>query len=117
MARTTRAGSGRRRHMRFPFVVQRDLTGAQRDRYRQHIDSDASGWHRRWTESIWRRHQHPSNAAKSGWRGDGDARRRLLHFCDEYGVEGNDFVLRRAYLSLNLTLPDDDIDGYRTAIR
>lgn len=103
--------------MNFPFVVQRELTPCQRERYRRHIDSDASGWHRRWTESIWRRHQHPSNAVKSGWRGEGDAKRRLLHFYDEYGLEGNDFVLRRAYLSLNLTLPADGIEEYRVAIR
>ena len=40
--------------MKFPFVVQAELTDAQVERYRHHIDSDASGWHRRFTESIWR---------------------------------------------------------------
>lgn len=102
--------------MKFPFVVVPALTDAQVDRYRRHIDSDASGWHRRFTESIWRRHQHPSNARLSGWTGPQDRRRRLIHFYDEYGLEGRSFVLRNAYLHLNLTLPAPDIDQYRHAI-
>ena len=99
--------------MRFPFVVIPELTTRQRERYLRHINSDESGWHRRWTESIWRRHQHASNAQLSGWKSENDARRRLIHFYDEYGLEGNAFVLRNAYLSLNLTLPAEDIDEYR----
>ena len=81
--------------MNFPFVVQADLTDAQLERYRRHIDSDESGWHRRFTESIWRRHQHPSNARLSGWRSEADQKKRLIHFYDEYGVEGRTFVLDR----------------------
>jgi hypothetical protein len=102
--------------MRFPFVVQPDLTARQLERYHRHIDSDSSGWYRRFTESIWRRHQHPSNAELSGWRGDTDQRRRLIHFYDEYGAQGRDFVLRNAYLHLVLDLPADDIDRYRAVI-
>jgi hypothetical protein len=52
--------------LRFPFVLLTDLTPPQLARYHQHVDSAESGWHRRFTESIWRRHQHPSNAALSG---------------------------------------------------
>ena len=102
--------------MNFPFVVQSDLTDAQLERYRKHIDSDESGWHRRFTESIWRRHQHPSNARLSGWRSEADQKKRLIHFYDEYGVEGRTFVLRHAYLHLILTLPAEHIDEYRAAI-
>jgi hypothetical protein len=102
--------------MKFPFVVQADLTDRQVERYHRHIDSDASGWHRRFTESIWRRHQHPSNARLSGWRDERDHKKRLVHFYDEYGLEGRDFVLRHAYLHLALSLPRDDVDGYRAAI-
>jgi hypothetical protein len=100
----------------FPFVVQRDLTDRQIERYRNHIDSDESGWHRRFTESIWRRHQHPSNARLSGWQSDADRKKRLVHFYDEYGLEGRDFVLRHAYLHLVLSLPRDHVDEYRAAI-
>ena len=33
--------------MRFPFTLIPELTDEQLARYRQHVDSDASGWHRR----------------------------------------------------------------------
>jgi hypothetical protein len=102
--------------VKFPFVVQPNLTEPQLARYHRHIDSDASGWHRRFTESIWRRHQHPSNARLSGWRGDGDRKKRLIHFYDEYGVQGRDFVLRNAYLHLILGLPSEHVDEYQAAI-
>jgi hypothetical protein len=100
----------------FPFVLQRDLTDRQLERYTRHIDSAESGWHRRFTESIWRRHQHPSNARLSGWRGEADQKKRLIHFYDEYGLQGRDFVLRHAYLHLVLSLPGEHIDEYRAAI-
>jgi hypothetical protein len=102
--------------LKFPFVVQANLTDAQIERYRHHIDSDESGWHRRFTESIWRRHQHPSNARLSGWTSEEDQKKRLIHFYDEYGLEGRDFVLRHAYLHLMLGLPADHIDEYRQTI-
>jgi hypothetical protein len=100
----------------FPFIVQSDLTDRQVERYHRHIDSDASGWHRRFTESIWRRHQHPSNASLSGWTSEADQKKRLIHFYDEYGLEGRSFVLRNTFLHLALSLPRDDVDGYRAVI-
>jgi len=102
--------------MKFPFVVIPALAAREIDRFRRHIDSGASGWHRRFTESIWRRHQHPSNARLSGWRSDEDRKRRLVHFYDEYDLAGDSFVLRNAYLHLNLALPEEHIDEYRAAI-
>ncbi len=102
--------------MKFPVVVEHDLTDRQIERYRRHIDSDESGWHRRFTESIWRRHQHPSNARLSGWQSDADRKKRLVHFYDEYGLEGRNFVLRHAYLHLILSLPREHVDEYRAAI-
>ncbi len=102
--------------MRFPFTLIPDLNDEQLTRYRQHVDSDASGWHRRFTESIWRRHQHPVNAKLSGWTGPDDKKRRLLHFFDEYGVEDRAFVLRNAYLVMNVTLPREHVDEYEQTI-
>ena len=78
--------------MRFPFAVIPEMTGGQLRRYHDHINSDESGWHRKWTESIWRRHQHASNARLSGWTGEGDRKRRLIHFHDEYGVLGRNIL-------------------------
>lgn len=103
--------------MKFPFVIIPELSDAELSRYHRHVDSDASGWHRRFTESIWRRHQHPSNARLSGWQGPDDKKRRLLHFYDEYGVEGRAFVLRNAYLVMNVTLPKEHVDEYEQTIR
>lgn len=102
--------------MKFPFTVVPEVTGAMARRYTQHIDSAESGWYRRFTESIWRRHQHPSNAAQSGWTRDDDRRRRIVHFHDEYALAGDAFVLKSGWLSLSVTLPADDIDGYCAAI-
>jgi hypothetical protein len=102
--------------MKFPFVVEAELAEEHLQRFRRHMDSDASGWHRRFTESIWRRHQHPSNAKLSGWQGPSDMKRRLIHFYDEYGLEGRTFVLKSAYLTLNLTLPRPHLDEYEAAI-
>jgi hypothetical protein len=102
--------------LRFPFVVIPELSDAQITRYRCHIDSEASGWHRKWTESIWRRHQHPSNARLSGWTGPEDQRRRIVHFYDEYDLVGRSFVLRNAYLWLHLSLPEEQIEGYQALI-
>jgi hypothetical protein len=102
--------------MHFPFVVIPELSEVQKQRYRRHVDCGSSGWHRRWTESVWRRHQHESNASLSGWRSPADKRRRLIHFFDEYGLEGDAFVLRHGYVWVNLTLPDEEIERYRSAI-
>jgi len=102
--------------MKFPFVVASDLTDRQVDRYRRHIDSDESGWHRRFTESIWRRHQHPSNARLSGFQSEADQKKRLIHFYDEYGLRGRDFVLENAFLHLVLGLPREHVEEYREAI-
>jgi hypothetical protein len=102
--------------MLLPFVVTAELSEREKQRYRRHVDCGASGWHRRWTESVWRRHQHPSNAPLSGWQSPEDRRRRLIHFYDEYGLEGESFVLRHTYVWVNLTLPEDEIERYRAAV-
>lgn len=102
--------------MKFPFVVIPELEEAQLRRFNEHVNSDESGWHRKWTESIWRRHQHHSNARLSGWQSAQDCKRRLVHFYDEYDVNGRAFVLKNAYLWLNWTLPEPHIEEYRHAI-
>ncbi len=102
--------------MKFPFVILPELTDQQLHRFEHHVNSDASGWHRKWTESIWRRHQHPSNAKLSGWASQSDSKRRLIHFYDEYDVSGRQFVLKNAYLWVNWTLPEAHIAEYRAAI-
>ncbi|MEA3064926.1 MAG: hypothetical protein QOJ27_1372 [Sphingomonadales bacterium] len=102
--------------MEFPFVVMAELSERQKLRYRRHVDCGASGWHRRWTESVWRRHQHESNARLSGWTSPADRRRRLIHFYDEYGMQGDAFLLKHSYVWVNLTLPDEEVGRYRASI-
>lgn len=102
--------------MQFPFVVIPTCTPAQLERFHRHVNSDASGWHRKWTESIWRRHQHPSNARLSGWKTEADQKRRLLHFYDEYDVAAGSFVLKNAYLWFCVTLPQAHVDEYEAVI-
>ncbi|MEU9236119.1 hypothetical protein [Streptomyces subrutilus] len=37
-------------------------------------------------EGIWRRTQQEETAANSGWTGEGDARRRIVHYWHQYGL-------------------------------
>ena len=103
--------------MHIPHVIERDLAPRHLRRFTEHMDSDRSGWHRRWTESIWRRHQDPGNAALSGWRSPDDRRRRLVHFHDEYGIRGRDFVLRGTHVWVGVSLPAPEVEAYEARIR
>ncbi len=102
--------------MRFPFTIQEGLTHSQVLRFDQHMNSSATGWNRKCTESIWRRHQDRSNAILSGWSSPTDRRRRLIHFFDEYDREGARFVLQGSHVWVNLTLPAGEVDAYKTRI-
>ena len=55
-------------------------------------------------ESIWRRTQHPLNAAQSGWDGTG-GRRRIVHYRNRYAAAGPHLVLTEWYLYYCLTCP------------
>jgi hypothetical protein len=102
--------------MHLPHVVIEGVSPLARRRFAEHMDSDRTGWHRRWTESIWRRHQDASNARLSGWQSPDDRRRRLIHFNDEYGVEGDHFVLRGTHVWVAVTVPDNEAAAYEAAI-
>jgi len=102
--------------MRIPYVILPELQPRHRRRFDEHMDSDRTGWHRRWTESIWRRHQDARNARLSGWQSPDDMRRRLVHFYDEYGVEGGQFVLRETHVWMSVSLPEDEVERYEARI-
>ena len=102
--------------MRIPHVILPELAPQHRRRFNEHMDSDRTGWHRRWTESIWRRHQDERNARLSGWTSPDDRRRRLVHFYDEYGVHDDQFVLRGTHVWVGVTLPDVEIGAYEARI-
>lgn len=102
--------------MRIPHVIIPDIEDRHRQRFACHMDSDRTGWHRRWTESIWRRHQDEGNARLSGWRSPEDRRRRLIHFYDEYGVSGSDFVLKGTHVWMSVTLPKEEVERYECRI-
>ena len=102
--------------MKFPLVVEADLDDRRIDRYHRHIDSDESGWHRRFTESDLVPAPAPVERGALGLAARDGPEKWLIHFYDEYGLEGRDFVLRNMYLHLVIDLPADDVDGYRGAI-
>ncbi len=102
--------------MRLPHVILPELEPRHRRRFDEHMDSDRTGWHRRWTESIWRRHQDARNARLSGWQAPGDMRRRLVHFYDEYGVHDGQFVLRGTHVWMSVSLPDDEVAAYEARV-
>jgi hypothetical protein len=94
-----------------PVCVRRNLSRKMLHNWRLRFSS-GGGYDRAIRENVWRRHQAPINAAQSGWNSDNDARRRLLHFRDGYGLEDRNFVLKSTYLFLHLKLPKAEIAEY-----
>ncbi len=78
------------------------------------------GPNRQCSEGIWRRTQEERTKDLSGWTNESDARRRILHFYDEYdviSVDGRyDFVIKNIYLWLALSMPKTELDIYRQRI-
>lgn len=73
------------------------------------------------SEGLWRRTQQKETKEKSGWKSEEDARRRMVHFIDEYDVVANDsnsfdFVLKGVYLWVCVTLPGKELEEYRSKV-
>lgn len=77
--------------MRFPYPVLA-LDDAGQQQWARYFASGTGGRERDVEESIWRRTQHPLNAAQSGWDGTG-GRRRIVHYRNRYAVAGTHLVL------------------------
>jgi hypothetical protein len=96
--------------MRIPYpVLAVDDCGQQQ--WATYFAAGAGGRRRDVEESIWRRTQHPLNAAQSGWDGTG-GRRRILHYRNRYTVAGPHLLLAEWYLYYCLTCPAAEARSY-----
>jgi hypothetical protein len=100
--------------MRIPFPVLA-LDDAGQQQWARYFAPGAGGRNRDIEESIWRRSQHPLNAAQSGWNGTG-GRRRIVHYRNRYAVAGPRLVLAEWYLYYCLTCPAAEACGYTAQI-
>jgi hypothetical protein len=102
----------------FPVILVKDL---DKDYYTQKWQKQFVDPGRRRAEGIWRRTQEEVTQDKSGWTGPHDARRRMIHFLDEYGMVANDsgsvdFAIVAAYLWMSVTLPSEECDAYEKRV-
>jgi hypothetical protein len=95
-------------HIPYP-VLPLDEAGQQQ--WARYFAPGIGGRRRDIEESIWRRTQHPLNAAQSGWDGTG-GRRRIVHYRNRYAVEGQYLVLAEWYLYHCLTCPVAEARDY-----
>ena len=100
--------------MRIPYPVLA-LDDAGQQQWARYFAPGAAGRRRDVEESIWRRSQHPLNAAQSGWDGTG-GRRRIVHYRNCYAVAGPHLVLAEWYLYHCLTIPAAEARGYTAQI-
>lgn len=101
----------------FPIILKKSLDS----RYLEKWNLQFVAPKRTHSEGIWRRTQEEQTKLKSNWKGAGDARRRMIHFFDEYDVVKSpngkvDFVLQGAYLWLLATLPREELADYHSRV-
>jgi hypothetical protein len=96
--------------MQTPFVVKKNLTDLEIENFQNRFGT-LNGFDCSVRENVWRRHQVEDNKELSGWKGESDCRRRLVHFRDKYDIIDNDFCLVETYIYINLTLPTEEISA------
>jgi hypothetical protein len=103
---------------RLPYVVRdlnEDLTLRWARDYRDRQDRA-----RDVEEGLWRRTQDPRNAEQSGWRGPGDARRRMLHYRYRYDLDAStgwpQLVLADLYLYSSVAYPLPELAVHRAHV-
>lgn len=99
-------------HIPYPVLT---LDDAGQQQWARYFAPGTSGRRRDVEESIWRRSQHPLNAAQSGWDGTG-GRRRIMHYRNRYAVIGSELVLAEWYLYHCLTIPAAEASDYAAQI-
>lgn len=106
--------------MQLPLVLVSDLERSIRARWSaQFVDLG-----RDTLEGLWVRTQDPRNRALSGWRQEGDARRKLLHYIDRYALVADParpqrlaLALTAPYLWLQLAAPASEIEALHEQLR
>ncbi|MFD8141772.1 hypothetical protein [Streptomyces sp. NPDC059708] len=65
-------------------------------------------------EGVWRRTQQEETAANSGWTGEGDARRRIVHYRHQYGLVDTTaapaLAMTQMYLYHSVAAPRTEIE-------
>ena len=103
--------------MILPHIVEKDLSKELIKNWKLRFSRDNNGYNRAIRENVWRRHQTSVNSQFSNWSSDNDARRRILHFRDEYALINGDFTLKTPYLFLHLKLPKEEIEEYLATLK
>lgn len=98
--------------MLLPYPVLEHLSPSQVDRWNTFF----AGEHDRpryIEEGIWRRTQEPQNAGQSGWTGEDDQRRRVVHYRYRYSLDYTHptprLVLEDFYLFHSMTAPAQEL--------
>ncbi|MDT3396654.1 hypothetical protein RKE29_08370 [Streptomyces sp. B1866] len=105
--------------MDIPYIVIDQLTPLQQRKWGTHFcGADRP---RYIEEGIWRRTQEQATAAQSGWTGEKDARRRVLHYRYRYGLVPTTAApaigLTDLYLFHSATAPGDEIAAHEDTVR
>ncbi|WP_030872629.1 hypothetical protein [Streptomyces sp. NRRL F-2747] len=99
--------------MKFPVTVIDQLDEAQLRKWHDFygVNADRPRYEE---EGIWRRTQQPETAANSGWSGESDARRRIVHYWHRYGLVDTTaapaLAMQEMYLYHSVAAPSSEIN-------
>lgn len=99
--------------MLFPVTVIDQLDEAQLRRWHDFygVTADRPRFEE---EGIWRRTQQEETASNSGWTGESDARRRIVHYWHQYGLVDTtaapSLAMQQMYLYHSVAAPQAEID-------
>ncbi|MET7897006.1 hypothetical protein [Streptomyces mirabilis] len=99
--------------MQFPVTVIDQLDEAQLRKWHDFygVTADRPRFEE---EGIWRRTQQEETAPNSGWTGESDARRRIVHYWHQYGLMDTtaapSLAMQQMYLYHSVAAPQAEID-------
>lgn len=99
--------------MQFPVTVIDQLDEAQLRKWHDYygVNADRPRFEE---EGIWRRTQQEETAVNSGWTGEGDARRRIVHYWHQYGLVDTTgapaLAMQQMYVYHSVAAPKTEID-------
>ncbi|MCX5129423.1 hypothetical protein [Streptomyces sp. NBC_00347] len=99
--------------MQFPVTVIDQLDETQIRRWNDFygVSADRPRFEE---EGIWRRTQQEETAENSGWTGEGDARRRIVHYQHQYGIVDTTaapaLAMTQLYLFHSVAAPRSEIE-------
>ncbi|MER5932490.1 hypothetical protein [Streptomyces sp. NPDC002054] len=99
--------------MKFPVTVIDQLDETQLRKWHDFygVNADRPRYEE---EGIWRRTQQPETAEHSGWAGEGDARRRIVHYWHRFGLVETTaapaLAMQEMYLYHSVAAPSGEIN-------